>query len=139
MSYTTTEHVRALVPDLPIDESDEKPTDVDVEVWIPQIEARLNVALVEGGHTSPATDAEQVKVFDLLAAQEAAWMVLVVRKAADEDHVWHKEFLAAVESISDGGMPASADGRPLIWSYTMGAASNGDTSMAPAFTRDKRY
>jgi len=139
MAYTTIAKVRALIPENSLTDETTEPSDLTVAIWIPQVSARIDLALRAGGNVTPATDATITAFLDLLEAKEVAWMILYARGAAKEDHEYHVEFNELLATIMVDGLTLSGDGKPLVWSYTKDAETNGDAGMAPAFTRGKRY
>lgn len=141
--YTTLAHVQAMLQtDIRIDESTE-PKAADVEVWIDGVTAQVDLALLDGGHTSPATDATQLSAFDLVTAGEVAWRVLVAKGAAGEDpeaHPYHKDFLKLVEALADGLMAVSSSTVHAPWSYTMTADVDDVTDpLGPSIRKDMTF
>lgn len=137
--YTTLDKVRALVPrDINIDETTD-PTSAQVAVWITQVTARLDFALAEGGRTAPATDATELSAFDLLCAQEVAWMVMYRNNAAAADHEWHTTFEEELVRLV-GELASTANVVHAPSSRTMDAVDDAtDASLEPQFKRSRTY
>lgn len=139
-TYCTLAQIQALLPkEIRVDETTE-PTDDQVTSWITQVSARVDLALLDGGHTSPATDATQLSAFSLLAAQEIAWMVMYRNNAATADHEWHKAFEAALVKLAAGDMAVSGNVVHAPSSRTMDAVDEATAdSIEPKFSWDRIY
>ena len=126
--YTNVDRVNALLPGDKTITIESDPDLSEVERWIENVEGKLNVALVDGGHTSPATDAKQLAAFDLLCARDVAWQAMMVNGGVDAKHPYHTDFEAALGMIADGGMPSAADEAGSPWAHTMDADTSSDSS-----------
>lgn len=142
-NYTSLSKVQALLgKDGFVDETTD-PTKTQAETWITDVEARLDLALITGGQTAPATDATQVAAFDLVCAQEVAWLVLVSRRAAGDDpneHPYHKAFLSILTLLEDGSLVTASSTANAPWSYTMEADEDDTTDpLGPTIRKDQTF
>ena len=138
--YTTTPNVQALLPkDVQVDETTD-PTLAQVGVWITQVSGRLDLALTQGGYTAPSVDATELLAFDLICAQEVAWMVLYRNNAAASDHEWHTTFEEELVRIIGvlGATATNVVHAPS--SRTLDAEDESSAaSIRPKFSWDKKY
>jgi hypothetical protein len=141
--YTTVDKVRAVLPlDVNIDETSH-PTLLQVNVFVTDVEATLNVALTSGGVTLPITGANQLAAYDLLCAKELAFLIMQARGSAkDKESLWqqyHDEWTATIALLSNPATTTAAAGALVPSSYTMNAPDVPDSSVNPVFIRDQAH
>jgi hypothetical protein len=94
----------------------------------------VDSAASKAGATVPITDANSLLVIKVAMAREIAYQVMAVRCAAKDEKApalymgWHDDWLALLESISDGEL------LPTI--TTSGATASAKTDVEPWFDRD---
>src|SRR5882724_4439169 len=144
MSYTTVDETLAFLPKDVLITAESDPSLAEVNVWIPQVEARVDVAMSAGGEVVPATDATQKKAIAVLCAGEVAYMVQFTRSNGGKDFdisAWTRlddTFNATLKTMQDGKWSADEGQAGIMPNlYTMNAPDNPDSTVNPVFRRDQ--
>lgn len=142
MAYTSISEVNALLPNALEVNATASPTTPQVQTWIDQCEAQVDVALAAGGATSPATDASVKKAIALLVATEVARRVVVKKSNGEEDD--NTAFDRAIKEMRAGEWlaptEADVDGAGEPWCTTMDSSGTFPSDpYAPAFTKDQVF
>lgn len=108
MAYGSIDGVNALLPNQLMVNATSDPTTTQVQLWIDQCDASVNVALKAGGATAPATDPDVQKAAALLVNTEVARRVVVKKTNAEEDD--DTAFDRALKAMRAGEWGAGAAG-----------------------------
>jgi len=117
------------------------------EEWIPGYTNDINVSVKLGGGTVPVTDTDWLGRFNVRAARDCAYQVMVKRNASRDEKIpaeylkWHEEYMDMLKKLEEkaiANLSTSSTGA-IASSYTMNAPDNPDSSVNPVFTRDQAH
>jgi len=147
VSYGSVDGVRRLLPKDQTITQNTIGTVADVTANGSSIAATLDIALAQGGYTSPATNTTMKAALGLLEDKENCYLVMTKRSGPIEkaDETWwgkfHKEFLDTVELIRKGtwAAPPTSSTGSVAASVTMNAETDNDPATQAKVTIDYEW
>lgn len=149
--YGRVERVESLVGDL-VDgrtfDDDTVPSVGEVEQFLEERAATLNMALRRSGYTVPVTDTETLKWLEYINAVGAAIIVISTLPLAgyadpsfdspsvSRRHAFEKEWKDAFKMISDGVLPAAKTLSDMHEAYSGARLDSSGSVKNPMFKRD---
>lgn len=142
--YGTLDGVRSLLPKDQNITATTVGTVTDVTTWLTKVGGTVDVALLQGGYTSPATDATVQSALGLLVEKETSYLLMNRRSGTGTEDVpdtwwgqYHKEFMDTIALIRDGkwaATPTTSGSGNVAASVTMDAETSDDPDLKAKIT-----